>query len=79
MSVDIYSRAGDETFFSNAGWAFVLKFATAYGWRPAGTIAPSGRKGWNGNYDAPEGQTISDSDANALAEAIAAAQKMFNE
>lgn len=71
MSVDVLSRDGiGETFFSNSGWAFLLNFAMAYGWHPAGTIGPPGKADWDGNYDAPEGQTISPSDARALADAV---------
>jgi len=70
MSVDVYGNSGEETFFSNAGWAFVLNFAMEYGWHPAETMAPPNHKDWDGNYDAAEGQTISASDAEALATAL---------
>jgi hypothetical protein len=70
MSVDISGYAGAETFFSNAGWAFLLGFAGAYGWRPAGTIAAPDHATWDGHYDPPEGQTISAPDAEALANAV---------
>ena len=70
MSVDVYGNSGEETFFSDAGWAFLLNFAMEYGWHPAGTKAPPNQQDWDGNYDAPEGQTISASDAEALAIAL---------
>lgn len=68
MSVDVRSYTDEETFFSNAGWAFMLEFAMAYGWQPRGTTAPRGQKDfdWDGNYDPAQGQTVTASDAKAL-------------
>jgi hypothetical protein len=71
MSVDIKGCNGEETFFSNAGWRFLLHFAVEFGWIPEGTVAPPGRDNWDGNYYAAEGQTIAGADASKLAEAIA--------
>jgi hypothetical protein len=73
MSVDVRGQNGEEVCFSNLGWAALLNFAIAYGWHPAGTIAPPSSKDWDGSYDPAQGQTVSASDAGALAHAISKA------
>jgi len=70
MSVDVANAKGEETFFSNAGWAFLLRFATAYGWQPSGTVAPDGNADWTGKYDPAQGQIILAQDAKNLSVAI---------
>jgi len=73
MSVDLQFNNARESFFSNAGWAFLLEFARANGWQPSGTTAPADwppSEKWPGHYDPAEGQSISSDDAMRMADAL---------
>jgi hypothetical protein len=70
VSVDVFGCDGEETFFSNVGWAFILEFAKAYGWEPSGSVAPPNHREWDRSYDPPQGQTITSADAEELSAAI---------
>ena len=69
MSVDLLGHG--DACFSFATWHGCLELALAFGWQPAGTIAPYGCKGpWDGTYSGNDGQGVSSEDARAMAEAL---------
>jgi hypothetical protein len=52
-------------------WRSCLDVAQAFGWQPAGTIAPPDYTAeWSGNYYSNDFQEVTDSDAYALASAL---------
>lgn len=61
-------------------WAYCLDVAQAFGWQPEGTLPPpdpedhngppANDETWDGSYYTNDFQTISDSDAHALAAAL---------
>lgn len=57
-------------------WAECLALAKAFGWEPAGTVAPApGHQGdyydaWDGNYRTNDYQEVTDADAHAFAMAL---------
>jgi hypothetical protein len=75
MGFDLRSESGAETRYSGAAWAMLLTLGRAYGWKPAGTSAPSGMAAaeWTPSaYDTNDGQTVTRQDAANLAEALEA-------
>jgi hypothetical protein len=69
MSYDLIGR--ENTFFNNIGWHYCLDVAIAFGWKPAGTIAPLDFTGeWCGSYYGNDSQIVTDKDARALAAAL---------
>jgi len=67
MGFDLTNDAGHSTRFSPSGWALALTLAEHYGWTPAGTKL--NRVDWSGEYATNEGQRVTDSDAQSLAQA----------
>src|SRR5262245_48579955 len=67
MGFDLTNDAGGSTRFSPSGWALALTLAEHYGWKPAGTKLE--RTDWSGEYATNEGQRVTASDAQNLAEA----------
>jgi hypothetical protein len=78
MSFDIIGQNGTYFYVNNTGWAALLQLAVQYGWEPAGTQAPGfmarghaiASKDWDGSYTFNDGQTVTDTDAKALAAAL---------
>ena len=69
MSVDLIGH-GDASFNWDS-WRECLDIAIAFGWQPAGTIAPTYHDGaWAGGYCSNDFQEVSDSDARALGRAL---------
>ena len=69
MGVNLIGH-GDASFNWQA-WRYCLDIAVAFGWRPAGTIAPTDYGGeWNGTYCTNDLQEVTDDDARALGEAL---------
>jgi len=65
MGVDLIGHGGAS--FNWDCWRKCLDIAIAFGWQPAGTIAPPDYDGdWNGGYCSNDFQEVSDSDARAL-------------
>ena len=75
-SITLTNRSGESFDFGNTSWAFLLNLAERYGWKPAGTDAPTDwdhSEEWPRTYDSSDGQIVTRPDAKALAKAIAAA------
>jgi hypothetical protein len=74
MSFDLRNNQDEEFYFSTIGWAFYLNLATIYDWKMSGTLAPpewdSNQGVWEGAYDWNAGQTVTESDAIAIANAL---------
>lgn len=73
MSVDMLTASGETKDVTNTAWAGILRFAQAYGWKPAGTIAPETwpeSQSWEGSYDPAIGQALTAEDAAALGGAV---------
>ena len=69
MGVDLIGHGGAS--FQWNDWHQLLRIAIAFGWHPAGTIAPPDRDGdWGGGYFSNDFQEVSDSDARALRRAL---------
>lgn len=71
----LFSHLGAELSLGREQWDELLRLATAAGWKPQGTQRPPVRfdgpePEWNGDYARPEGQTVSRTDAAALAHAL---------
>ena len=45
MGYDLTSESGDWCYFNVSMWYWVLALAFAFGWRPAGTAAPTINEG----------------------------------
>ena len=79
MSFELKSNFDNSEFsFSGTGWSFCLILAEQFGWIPEGTKKPKVYeffKKWPGNYDTNEGQFVSKSDANKMADSIETALK----
>lgn len=73
MGVDLIG-AGRSVFSANwSYWRHCLRIASAFGWVPAGTIAPeewSGEESWCGTYFSNDLQKVLDHDAKSLAQAL---------
>ncbi len=67
MGFDLTNDAGQSARFSPSGWALALTLAEHYGWKPAGTKLE--RPNWSGEYATNEGQRVTASDAQSLADA----------
>jgi hypothetical protein len=69
-----YALAGVKSSFywRNIEWTTVLDLAVSHGWKPEGTLPPSlpDLREWDGNYDGNGSQSVTDSDAKAMAEAL---------
>lgn len=77
MTYDLENRAGETFGFSQFFWPVLVELAKQYGWQPEGTQAPEywaqeEPDEWRGQYIGNLGQTVTASDANALADAIEA-------
>jgi hypothetical protein len=69
MGYDLQGRGGAS--FNIAAWSMCLDVATAFGWKPAGTIGPDDCDGeWGGGYFSNDYQQVTDDDARALAAAL---------
>ena len=69
MGIDLIGHGGAS--FQWNDWHQLLRVAIAFGWQPAGTIAPPEYDGdWNGGYCSNDFQEVSDSDARALGTAL---------
>jgi len=69
MGVDLIGHGGAS--FNWDCWRKCLDIAIAFGWQPAGTIAPPDYDGnWNGGYCSNDFQEVSDSDASRLGLAL---------
>ena len=69
MGVDLIGQ--EDKRLSFAMWGGFLDLAVAFGWEPAGTIAPYNHDGpWSGTYDGNDGQGVSDKDSRAISEAL---------
>ena len=76
MAVDLRNSAGANIRISSGHWAVYLTLAEAFGWKPAGTKAPSTfpvAKRLSGRYDSSDGQTVIEADAKLLAQVLHAA------
>jgi hypothetical protein len=72
MGVDFISDHGD-TSFNWPAWRGCFELALAFGWKPAGTVAPCDYDGpgrWDGTYFRNDLQAVTDEDASALAVAL---------
>jgi hypothetical protein len=80
MGYDLTSESGDWCYFNVSMWYWVLALAFAFGWRPAGTAAPTINEGleecdpdpnWDGtNYFTNSHQAVIELDARAIGEAL---------
>ena len=74
MSYDLESlRSGEKFSLSMFVWPRLLGLAKSYGWKPEGTLAPSGwaeSQPWTGRYDWNDGGVVTHPDARALATAV---------
>ena len=79
MGVDLIGHGGAS--FNWHRWRACLDVAVAFGWEPAGTVAPDPRKwnglpvvapegDWNGTYCTNDYQEVTDLDARALGLAL---------
>jgi hypothetical protein len=69
MGVNLIGHGGAS--FNWASWRKCLDIAIAFGWQPAGTIAPPDYDGdWDRGYFSNDLQEVSDSDARALGRAL---------
>jgi len=77
MGMDITGKG--RVSFSHGSWSEILKTALEYEWQPVGTLAPQELdlegnvhtyKNWDGNYSSNEYQTITEEDAENLANAL---------
>jgi hypothetical protein len=71
MGIDLRGE-GDRYFGCSATlWEVYRGVAEAFGWRPAGTVAPEGHVGsWPGHYGGNACQRVTAADAAALADAL---------
>ena len=70
MAYDLFGEQGHQRF-SGWAWAYCLAQAMAFGWKPEGTVAPKYFHGeWSGTYEGSDFQTVTDSDARSLGEAL---------
>jgi hypothetical protein len=61
----------ENASFNNTAWHYCLDVAIAFGWKPAGTIAPRDFTGdWCGRYYGNDFQIVTNKDARALAAAV---------
>jgi hypothetical protein len=78
MGYTLSSKSGPWCSFNHATWPWVLAIAFAFGWRPAGTAAPTFNEGgesdpdphWDGGYFYNDYQEVIEPDARALGEAL---------
>src|SRR3954449_10192636 len=71
MGVDFIGHGGAS--FASYTWRGCFELALAFGWKPAGTVAPCDYRGpgrWNGTYFSNDLQEVSDGDALALGTAL---------
>ena len=60
MGVDLIGGHGDASFNWSA-WGYCLNIAVAFGWQPAGTVAPPDYDGeWCGSYSYNDFQEVTD-------------------
>ena len=79
MGMRLTSHADDTTFdFTTVEWHKLIELAQEYGWQPAGTQRDE--ENWSGTYLSNDGQSVTQSDALALGNALnaAAAQLEMN-
>jgi hypothetical protein len=70
MGMDLLGKHGDERF-NAGGWRWCLERAKEFGWTPEGTVAPKDfPREWGGHYLTNDYQTVTDSDARSLGEAL---------
>jgi hypothetical protein len=68
MGMDLLGNHGDERF-SARGWHWCLERAIEFGWTPEGTVVDFPGE-WGGGYLTNDYQTVTDSDARSLGEAL---------
>ena len=69
MGVDLIGHGGAS--FNGTVWRKCFEIAIAFGWQPAGTVAPPDYDGeWNGTYFSNDLQEVSDTDARAWGTAL---------
>jgi hypothetical protein len=79
MGVDLFGHGG--AMFNWHAWRSCLNIAEKFGWVPAGTEAPSWNEGgdippadrdpeWDGSYFCNEFQSVTDTDAKAMARSL---------
>src|SRR5262249_46205356 len=69
MGVDLIGRGGAS--FNSDSWRKCLGIAIAFGWQPAGTIAPPDHDaGWDRGYFSNALQEVADAESRALGVAI---------
>src|SRR5262245_10878617 len=78
MSIELRRQPKQSLSLANSAWSFLLNLGEAYGWTPAGTTLPGGRKKaktWDGGYVSNDGQRVGGDDASAFASALLCAAK----
>jgi hypothetical protein len=78
MGYDLSGKGGDWCHFNVPTWPWVLALAFVFGWRPAGTAAPTFNEGgecdpdpdWDGGYFSNDHQAVLEPDARAMGEAL---------
>ncbi len=75
MSVTLRSKSKRRIDLTGNGWSFYLYLGEAYGWKPQGTQPPPRVPAgdWGGDYASNDGQTVTEEDSAALANAWEAA------
>jgi hypothetical protein len=71
MSYDLVGHGGAR--IDEDSWIKAFDIAVAFGWEPAGTLAPSDcdyGDQWNGTYFGPGGQEVTHDDARAFGLAL---------
>lgn len=69
MGMDLEGQNLRYFRFGMLGWANVLDLAQSYGWQPRGTVLKIDNL-WKGGYSTNDGQTVTEEDARAMAEAL---------
>jgi hypothetical protein len=72
MRMSLESETGSYRYYNCITWDAMLRMAKAYGWKPAGTEAPSdcAQGEWYGGYGSNDSQCVTAADAGSLAEAL---------
>src|ERR1035437_4428929 len=69
MGIDLVGHGGAS--LNAVAWGYCLDIAVAFGWQPAGTVAPPDNHGeWCGTYCTNDLQEVTDDDARALGAAL---------
>ena|ERR1700688_3652208 len=69
MGIDLIGRGGAS--LNRVAWGYCLDIAVAFGWQPAGIVAPPDCAGeWSGTYITSDLQAVTDDDARTLGAAL---------